>query len=137
MNRSFHLYKSSARRLGYLLTHYRGPIRSLATSPRSVTQITKRVSTMAVTVLLTTGAAAGFIYYLEKTSRLQLIEYARTHKSTTLQDSSWRSCLAVALIDMYRQKSGPQILRRLHCGIYLGRYIANPKTYMTMGVCDA
>lgn len=95
---------------------------------RSGTQTTKKVSSIAMGVILTTGTAAGLIYYLDRTSRLQLLEFAREHKGTTLQDSTWRNCIAVALIDLYRQKSGPQIVRRLRCGVHLGRLIANPKT---------
>lgn len=128
MNRSAQLYKSSTRRLYYLLAHCRSAVRSFSTYPRSGTQKTGKLSSIAVGVILTTGTAAGLIYYLDRTSRLQLLEFAREHKGTTLQDSTWRNCMAVALIDLYRQKSGPQIVRRLHCGVQLGRLIANPKT---------
>lgn len=103
--------------------------RFASSSERDVFEYVKKTSRTTKIVLVTTGVSAGFIVLLMKTSRLPLIEYARSHKSTTLKDYSWRDCLAVAMIDLYRQQSGPDILKRRRFGRFLGRWIADPKVY--------
>ena len=47
-----------------------------------------------------TGFGATVYYFLDKTYRFKLFEYAREHKNTILKDGSWRDALALALVDM-------------------------------------
>lgn len=77
-----------------------------------------------VTTLLVLGGLSGSVYYFfDKTSRFELFEYAREHKNTILKDGSWRSALALGLVDLYKQ-SGNEVITLMHCGRFLGKIIA-------------
>ena len=74
---------------------------------------------------LISGGIAGCYIYLDKTSKFQLLEYARTHRNEALKGSNWRDCFAVALVDLYRNDSGARVIERMHCGRILGKWVAN------------
>lgn len=80
------------------------------------------------TVLVTTGLAGSVYYFLAKTYRFELMEYAREHKNTILKDGSWRDAMAVGLVDMYR-KSGTDVISLMHCGRFLGKYVSDDEQY--------
>lgn len=75
-------------------------------------------------ILITGGVAGSLFYFLEKTSRIELLEYAREHKNTILRDGSWRDAMALGLVDMYRS-SGNDIITLMHCGRFLGKYVSD------------
>ena len=74
------------------------------------------------------GVSAFAYYFFDKTYRFELIEYAREHKSTILKDGSWRSALALGLVDLYRE-SGNEVITLMHCGRFLGKLIAGETKY--------
>ena len=74
------------------------------------------------------GVSAFVYYFLDKTYRFELIEYAREHKSSILKDGSWRSALALGLVDLYRE-SGNEVITLMHCGRFLGKLIAGETKY--------
>lgn len=80
----------------------------------------------AVTTLtLISGGIVGCYIYLDKSSKFRLLEYARTHRNETLKGSNWRDCFAVALVDLYRNDSGARVIERMHCGRFLGKWVAD------------
>ena len=101
--------------------------RSFSKAFESSGKSTKRLSKTAITVLATTGAVSGLIVYLEQTSRLQLFNYAETHRNGSMRDSPWRNRLAMGLIDLYRQPRGPQLVHKRKGGKHLARWVVNSK----------
>lgn len=85
------------------------------------------------TVLVTTGLAGSVYYFLAKTYRFELMEYAREHKNTILKDGSWRDAIAVGLVDMYR-KSGTDVISLMHCGRFLGKYVSDDEKYSFLSI---
>lgn len=80
--------------------------------------------------LLVLGGFSGALYYFfDKTSRFELFEYARDHKNTILKDGSWRSAVALGLVDLYRT-SGNEVITLMHCGRFLGKLIAGDIQYV-------
>ena len=74
---------------------------------------------------LVSGGIVGCYIYMDKTSKFQLLEYARAHRNETLKGSNWRDCFAVALVDLYRNNSGARVIERMHCGRILGKWVAD------------
>ena len=87
----------------------------------------RRLSKTAIAVLATTGTAAGLILYMQQTSRFELLNYAESYRKGLIKDLSWVNCVALGLIDLYRQPLGPQILRREKSGRHLARWVVNKK----------
>ena len=85
------------------------------------------VATSVVVLLTATGIVAGGITFLDRTHRLQLFERARSHKRDLLKEATWRDCLAVSLVDMYRQPSGAEIIYRMHSGRVLGHWVVDDR----------
>lgn len=87
------------------------------------------VSKGIFTFVALTGFGATVYYFLDKTYRFKLFEYAREHKNTILKDGSWRDALALALVDMYRS-TGIEIITMMHCGRFLGKTVADDNQYV-------
>lgn len=85
------------------------------------------VATTTLIMLGATSAVVGGIAFLNRTHRLELLEYARAHRKDILKEATWRDCLAVGLVDMYRQPSGAEIIYRMHCGMVLGRWVTDDR----------
>lgn len=105
------------------------PKRSVSTVKGLPNKDNRRLSKTAIVVLTTTGTAAGLILYMQRTSRLELFNYAENYRKGLVNDLSWFNCVALGLIDLYRQPLGPQILRREKSGRRLARWATNKKRY--------
>ena len=101
--------------------------RSVSTARISTKKRYRYLSKTAIAVLATTGTAAGIILYMQRTSRFELLNYAENYRRGLIQDLSWVNCVALGLIDLYRQPLGPQILRREKSGKHLARWVVNKK----------
>ena len=86
------------------------------------------------TLALVSGSIVGGVVYLEKTSRLQLFEYARSHRNGSFKDSKWRDCFAMGLVDLYRKESGARVIERMQCGRMLGKWVADDKVYFLLSI---
>ena len=124
-NRIFPLLKRGIRCQRMLLPSAQ---RSLLSTSTITSQRSRHISKGVTTLLVLGGLSGSLYYFFDKTSRFELFEYAREHKNTILKDGSWRSALALGLVDLYKQ-SGNEVITLMHCGRFLGKVIAGDIQY--------